>query len=48
MPDLPHSAKLNGKYMSKASEYAPLFFRKLQEITGNSPFWNPNPVSTGG
>jgi hypothetical protein len=43
-----HSAKLNGKYMSTASEYAPIFFQKLKEITRNSPFWNPNPVSSEG
>ena len=38
-----HSAKLSGTYISKASEYAPLFFQKLKEITHNSPFWDPHP-----
>jgi hypothetical protein len=36
-----HSAKLSGHYVSSAPEYAPLFFQKLKEITGNSEFWNP-------
>jgi len=36
-----HSAKLNGNYISSALGYAPEFFRRLKEITGESPFWNP-------
>jgi len=43
-----HRAKLNGQYMSTASEYAPLFFQKIKEIARNSPFWDPNHVSIGG
>ena len=36
-----HSEKLNGHYLSSAPEYAPQFFRRLAEVTGNSPFWDP-------
>ncbi len=42
-----HRAKLTANYMSSAAEYAALFFRKLKEVTGSSPFWNPNPVLSG-
>jgi hypothetical protein len=36
-----HSAKLSGHYVSSASEYAPLFFKRLKEVTQNSAFWSP-------
>jgi hypothetical protein len=36
-----HSAKLNGKYISSAPEYAPAFFQRLKEVTGTSLFWDP-------
>jgi hypothetical protein len=31
----------NGKYISSAPGYAPLFFKKLKEVTGDSVFWDP-------
>ena len=37
-----HSAKYSGNYVSSAPEYAPLFFEKLKEVTGNASFWNPS------
>jgi hypothetical protein len=37
-----HSAKLSGNYVSSAPSYAPMFFKKLKEVTGGSPFWDPN------
>ena len=38
-----HSAKYNGNYVSSAPDYAPRFFEKLREVTGNASFWNPAP-----
>ncbi len=35
-----HMAKLNGRYLSSAPEYAPIFFQRLREVTRNSPFWD--------
>ena len=37
-----HSAKLSGNYVSSAPGYAPQFFEKLKEVTGNSSFWKPS------
>jgi len=37
-----HSARLNSNYVSSASGYAPLFIRKLKEVTNNASFWAPN------
>lgn len=37
-----HSAKLNGNYITSAPAYASAFFQRLKEVTGDSPFWNPN------
>ena len=36
-----HSGKFTGHYVSSAPEYAPIFFEKLKEVTGNSSFWRP-------
>ncbi len=36
-----HRAKLNGHYVSSASEYAALFFEKINKVTGNASFWQP-------
>jgi len=36
-----HSAKLEGNYISSAPGYAPAFFQRLKEVTGDSQFWNP-------
>jgi hypothetical protein len=36
-----HSARLNGKYVSSAPEYAPLFFERLKQVTRNASFWDP-------
>ncbi len=38
-----HRAKFIGNYVSSASEYAPLFFEKIKEVTGNASFWNLSP-----
>ncbi len=38
-----HSAKFSGDYVSSAPNFAPLFFEKLKEVTGNATFWNPSP-----
>ncbi len=35
-----HMAKLNGRYLSSAPEYVPIFFQRLREVTRNSPFWD--------
>lgn len=37
-----HRAKYSGNYVSRAPDYAPRFFDKLKEVTGNSTFWNPS------
>ncbi len=36
-----HSAKLNGHYLSSASEHASRFFEKVRSVTRGSPFWDP-------
>jgi hypothetical protein len=36
-----HNAKLNGQYVSHASEYAPQFFQRLREVTKDAAFWRP-------
>jgi hypothetical protein len=37
-----HSEKFSGNYVSSAPKYAPLFFEKVKEVTGNASFWNPS------
>jgi hypothetical protein len=36
-----HSAKLNGRYVSSAPEYASAFVQKLKEVAADSEFWRP-------
>jgi len=36
-----HSARLKGNYVSSSQEYAPMFLKKLKDVTGGKPFWNP-------
>jgi len=36
-----HSEKMNGHYISSAPKYMPAFVQRLEEVTGNSNFWNP-------
>jgi hypothetical protein len=36
-----HAARLNGDYVSASPGYAPLFFQRIKEVTGNASFWNP-------
>lgn len=36
-----HKAKLDGRYLSSAPEYAQMFFQRIREVTGGSPFWEP-------
>lgn len=35
-----HSARLQGNYVSSCADYAPIFFKRLKEVTGESPFWD--------
>lgn len=38
-----HTARLNGRYVSSAPDYGPLFFANLKEVTRNASFWDPTP-----
>ncbi|MFX4262101.1 hypothetical protein ACOBQJ_07865 [Pelotomaculum propionicicum] len=39
-----HSARLNGKYVSSAPGYGPLFFENLKKVTNNASFWDPKAI----
>lgn len=39
-----HTARLQGHYISSAADYAPLFVKRLKEVTKNASFWNPTPL----
>lgn len=36
-----HTTKLSGHYLSSAPALAPIFFERVREVTGGSPFWDP-------
>ncbi|MFZ2445608.1 MAG: hypothetical protein WAW37_04570 [Syntrophobacteraceae bacterium] len=38
-----HSARLSGNYVSSVPDFGPPFLKRLKEITGNAPFWDPVP-----
>lgn|GEM_PF-4090899 len=39
-----HAARLDRSYISSVSDYGPLFFANLKEITKNASFWDPTPL----
>jgi hypothetical protein len=36
-----HAARLTGRYLSSAPQYAAVFFEKVREVTRGSPYWAP-------
>jgi len=38
-----HTGRLSGRYISSGPDLAPLFFKRLKEVTKNAPFWDPAP-----